>query len=427
VAADYNRETGLVGDGSTKFLDSNRNNDDDPQDSKHISVYASTTATNKTSTSVSYLGDSSVSGSTHLSRLGTTGGLGLGSRLNSASGFGSTVQTPTAGFIGLNRSNASTYTARNGGTVESITRTSASPTGGNLLVFSGLDESNARIAFYSIGESLDLEKLDTRTTQLMNGISYAVSPDADAQTYIQAVETADNRKLEFHVAAAINAFVVGCKADGIWNAIKSSCILAGARTLAGALVPLVGAAPENGSVGSNQFVEADYDRKLGLQGSKASPFPLLSANRLSSDDPQDNHHCSVYVTEQGTTSGNNVIVYVVSGLDYTQLYWYNNTVLTRSREITSFVSPNISGLGATFLGISRSASTEFKTRYYGTTATTSSTSNPPSNYEYLLFGAGNTTNFNGRATFYSIGESLDLALLDNRVSTLMTDIGAAIP
>jgi hypothetical protein len=32
-----------------------------------------------------------------------------------------------------------------------------------------------------------------------------------------------------------------------------------------------------------------------------------------------------------------------------------------------------------------------------------------------------------RLSFYSIGESLDLALLDNRVSTLMTDIGAAIP
>jgi hypothetical protein len=43
----------------------------------------------------------------------------------------------------------------------------------------------------------------------------------------------------------VNAFVKGCKADGIWSAIKASCILAGADTLAGALVPLVGAAPTN--------------------------------------------------------------------------------------------------------------------------------------------------------------------------------------
>ena len=251
--------------------------------------------------------------------------------------------------------------------------------------------------------------------------------DPDAQAYIEAVETQDAQPLEVGVAHAINTFVLGCKADGIWDAIKASCILAGARTLAGALVPLAGAAPDNGSGSSFQFVEADYDRKLGLQGSKSSPFPILLANRLSSDDPQDNHHCSVYVTEQGTTSGDNVIVYVVSGLDFTQLYWYNGSVLTRSRAVTAFVSPSISGLGATLLGISRSVSTEFKTRYYGTTATTNSTSNSPSNFEYRLFGTGGTANFNGRATFYSIGESLDLALLDNRVSTLMTDIGAAIP
>jgi hypothetical protein len=251
--------------------------------------------------------------------------------------------------------------------------------------------------------------------------------DPDAQAYIEAVETQDAQPLEVGVAHAINTFVLGCKTDGIWDAIKASCILAGARTLAGALVPLVGAAPENGSGGSYQFVAADYDRKLGLQGSKVSPFPILLANRLSSDDPQDNHHLSVYVAEQGTTSGNNIIVSASSGSDYTQLYWYNNTVLARSRAVTAFLSPNISGLGATLLGISRSASTEFKTRYYGTTVTTSSTSNTPANYEYRLFGGGNNTNFNGRATFYSIGENLDLALLDNRVSTLMTDIGAAIP
>ena len=171
VSGDYDRETGLVGDGSTKYLDSNRNNNADPQDSKHISVYASTTATNSPGAAVSYLGASSVSGSSHLSRLGT--GF-LGSRLNSDTGFSSTVQTPTAGFIGLNRSNASTYTARNGGTVESITVTSASPTGGDLLVFSGINISNARLAFYSIGESLDLAALDTRVSNLITAIGAAI-------------------------------------------------------------------------------------------------------------------------------------------------------------------------------------------------------------------------------------------------------------
>jgi hypothetical protein len=39
VSGDYNRETGLVGDGSTKYLDSNRNNNADPQNSQHMALY----------------------------------------------------------------------------------------------------------------------------------------------------------------------------------------------------------------------------------------------------------------------------------------------------------------------------------------------------------------------------------------------------
>ena len=72
--------------------------------------------------------------------------------------------------------------------------------------------------------------------------------DPDAQSYITAVEAADGQALEVGVRDAINAFVVGCKSDGIWAAIKAACIMAGARTLAGALVPLVGTAPTNNNL-----------------------------------------------------------------------------------------------------------------------------------------------------------------------------------
>ena len=252
--------------------------------------------------------------------------------------------------------------------------------------------------------------------------------DADAQAYLAAVEAADGQTLEYGVASAISDFVVGCKADGMWDAIKASCILAGARTLAGALVPLKGVAPENGISGAYQFAEAAYDRKLGLQGSKASPFPLIKANRNSNDDPQNDQHASVYVTQQGTITGStNPILYAVSGSDWNQMTWSNSTLVTRSRGTAAFVSGNVTGLGATLLGISRSSSSSFDTRQYGTTSNTSSTSVTPTAVVYYVLGVGNSTNFNGRASFYSIGESLDLALLDSRVSTLMTAIGAAIP
>jgi hypothetical protein len=63
--------------------------------------------------------------------------------------------------------------------------------------------------------------------------------DTDAAAYITAVETADGQALEAKTKIAIDNFVLGCKADGIWNAIKASCILAGASTRAWALTPLV--------------------------------------------------------------------------------------------------------------------------------------------------------------------------------------------
>jgi len=43
--------------------------------------------------------------------------------------------------------------------------------------------------------------------------------DPDAAAYITAVETADGQALEEKVKIAIDNFVLGCKADGIWSAI----------------------------------------------------------------------------------------------------------------------------------------------------------------------------------------------------------------
>lgn len=113
--------------------------------------------------------------------------------------------------------------------------------------------------------------------------------DPDAQAYITAVETADGQALETVIRDAINAFVVGCKADGIWDAIKACCIMAGARTLAGALVPLKGPAPT-----SFNFTAGNYNRKTGLVGNASNMY--LNSNRNNNADPQDNKHLSVYKT-----------------------------------------------------------------------------------------------------------------------------------
>jgi hypothetical protein len=55
---------------------------------------------------------------------------------------------------------------------------------------------------------------------------------------------ADGASVEVGVATAVDAFVADSKALGVWDSIRASCLLAGARTLAGALVPLKNEGPE---------------------------------------------------------------------------------------------------------------------------------------------------------------------------------------
>jgi hypothetical protein len=126
--------------------------------------------------------------------------------------------------------------------------------------------------------------------------TYTLPDDADAVAYIAAVEAADGQALETATRMAINSFVKGCKADGIWPAIKASCILAGARTLAGALVPLVGTGPTN--VGP--FVSGDYDRKTGL-GNPSNTTKYLNSNFLTSSLSATNHALLAYGTITGNT------------------------------------------------------------------------------------------------------------------------------
>jgi hypothetical protein len=168
-------------------------------------------------------------------------------------------------------------------------------------------------------------------------ISSVFTYDEDAGNYIQAVETADAQALEPATRKAINNFVIGCKQDGIWTAIKASCILSGARTLAGALVPL---APVN-----------------------------------------------------------------------------NTTVATSSA--TGLISASRSASNLTTWRVSSST---------GTFSTASVTDNTfGSIIVFARRDATIITHSNARLAFYSIGESLDLALLDARVTDLINAFAVTIP
>jgi len=254
----------------------------------------------------------------------------------------------------------------------------------------------------------------------------AAAYDTDAQAYITAVEAADGQSLETAVKDAINDFFVGCKADGIFSALKASCILAGARTLSGALVPLVSTMP---APTNYNFVAGDYDRKTGLVGDGSTKY--LDSNRAANLDPQNSRHAAVYVSTKTGTGG--FLGAASAGPVYT---WMgpgnspgNDVYMLNTQSFVVVTRP--ASLG--FYGTSRSSSTNLSYRFGGSTTTVSNTSAAHGSetievYKvdrtvvgfYDVYGAS-------RMSFYSIGESIDLALLDARITTLMSDLAAAIP
>jgi hypothetical protein len=248
--------------------------------------------------------------------------------------------------------------------------------------------------------------------------------DPDAAAYITAVETADGQALEEKVKIAIDNFVLGCKADGIWSAIKASCILAGARTLAGALVPLVGTAPTN-----YNFVAGDYNRETGLAGNGSTKY--LDSNRANNADPQNSNHNAVWLSTY--TSGDQYLIGSASSLGSNFLLARSNEAFFRNR-FDGLGGESLSATGSQFsgglFGMSRASSGAVNVTYRQNsgqvfTALTKGSLPPDSNNVSVFKTSSSFSNV--RLAFYSIGESLDLALLDARVTDLINAIGVAIP
>jgi len=244
------------------------------------------------------------------------------------------------------------------------------------------------------------------------GKTATITINEEAWAFISAVEAADGQALEAGIRNAFIDFVDGCRTDGIWDAIKACCIMAGTRTVAGALVPLKGSAPTNFN-----FVTEDYNRKTGLKGDGSTKY--LNSNRAGNADPQNNAHLSIFVSSDldnfpkiGATDGAT----------------FNNRISNTFRVRTSS-DVTIAGYPALgFAGASRINSTQMIARGNGTTVTESRTSATPPGNSTLVFGQ-TASSSSSRLSFYSIGEGLtstQIASLDSRVTALMTAIDNAI-
>ena len=254
--------------------------------------------------------------------------------------------------------------------------------------------------------------------------------DPDAAAYLRAVEAADGQALETPVKRAVDDFFRGTKADGTFSALKAACLLCGARTLTGALVPLAGDAPTNVADG---FVSGDYTRGGATPGLKGDGTSYLDSNYAFPAGLQDDMHISGYVLEQPVAlSGFFSASYVSPGsfLNITLNSYATEAVAVLARPPFSGVASITVADANGFIGASRSDASTVDIRADSTQEADASSSSGVTALNQYIFArnsAGTANNFfTARVAFYSLGEATDLALLDARVTALVTAIGAAV-
>ena len=426
VDADLDRGNGLTGDGSSKYLDSNRANNADGQDDNHNAVYCSAAA----STLSGYLCSASgVNGANQLFPDVSLGTMNMRNRRASGSGSSLDGYESATGLIGHSRSSSSEYGLRVSGEDFTASLASQTPDSANLTAFkfgaAGFN-TDATLSFYSIGSATDLALLDLRVSQLMADLRAIEEDgfDADAVAYIRNVETADSAYLETSVKTAINRLVVGLKKDGLWESMKASCLLCGPRTLAGALVPLRGVAPT-----AVAFTDGDYSRSTGLTGDGSTTY--LDSGRANDDDPQNDTHLAAYLTSP-TVEASRYLVGVQNSTapSYNTIGHglYSRTVDTASGR-PALRSPVPIGL----TGISRSQTDRYdyvKPPDAVATHVADSVADDlgKTHFVFAYQGANGQPYGVTAATiaFYSIGTSLSLELLDTHISNYVTAIGASV-
>jgi hypothetical protein len=159
-AGDLNVKTGLKGDGSSKYIDSNRNNNADGQNDFSMGFWAT-----EIGSVDAYMGVGDGSANVGSSQIFVTSIDPNDIFVRNRGGTSASTTSPgsnATGYIGTARATASEITIRGNGTTSSHTFSSFTPTSGNLLVFrrTAGNYVSARIPLYHIGPALDLGTLD---------------------------------------------------------------------------------------------------------------------------------------------------------------------------------------------------------------------------------------------------------------------------
>jgi hypothetical protein len=219
---------------------------------------------------------------------------------------------------------------------------------------------------------------------------------------------------------ALRRFVVGCINDNIWDRITAIVPLAGPSSLAGALVPLKGIAPTNFS-----FVAADYNIQKGLVGNGSTKY-LNTGYASSTFGSQNDAHISCYSTSTSVPtnyfmgSATTFVAYTSGSLGYT-------TAAINNSNAAAFTSNSVSA-GNMFIGSRRSDSQEFWMRTGSTEDRKGSSfsSAPTASAIHVFRSSASTTSYTAaRLAFYSLGRSLNMGLLRNRMGTYVSELTLA--
>ena len=255
--------------------------------------------------------------------------------------------------------------------------------------------------------------------------SQPLPTDADALDYLSRMATADGAGVETGVAVAVDAFFRGLKATpGLFDAIKASCILCGARTITGALVPLAGDAP----TAQGAWASGDYSRTAGLKGNGSSLY--LDTGRAYADDPQNSNHIAAYLSSVDAAANENYAGAGDTTVAFTRLGYFSSLLRYGVRTL-QLNGPATLVTG--FMAAGRSDGADVSLRYNGASTTTSaasvSTSGVDVNYTVFVTNYENAGLLGYSAStiaFYSFGEALNLEALDTAVTNLIARLKFAL-
>ena len=413
VDTDLNQLTGLVGNGSTKYINANVTDSDTLQDDVSMSCWVST---------ATLVNNAVYMGTTRIGMQSTTAAFAPKIKSRSTSTNQVNVSpTVLENFFGQTRTNSANFDYLINGASGTATRTSLVAVTEDVGVFNLGSSvgvySPARLATYHYGPALTLATIEALQATLLSEV-VAAKAAAAAENYFSRLAAAGDTT---HVAykQPLTNYISSLVTLGgaYWDDMVSACSFVGVG-IQGITVPLRAGMASATNV-NNNFVAADLDVLTGLKGDGATKY--IDTGALSNTLAFNNHSLSVYLTADRELGGNRYI----SGFN-SKLTVLGNTsgFRARSASATLYALGSSTAVGE-LVGISRDNSADFDWSYE-TSGTQLNTSTDLGNVTSIkVFGdeAGNNKTAARLAT-YHIGLAINLATLEALQDTLITEIAA---